>query len=83
MINMLVRLYDLPDSTDIYRRVEEARVILRRPNGYERHILAHWVGEHFSPKWVSELEWPSRASPSAPSSQPGRRFSVLRVARQL
>ena len=56
MIDMLVRLYDLPDSTDIYRRVEEAGVILRRPNGYERHILAHWVGEHFSPKWVSETK---------------------------
>ena len=56
MIDMLVRLYDLPDSTDIYRRVEEAGVILRRPNGYERHILAHWVGEHFSPKWVRETK---------------------------
>jgi len=56
MIDMLVRLYDLPDSTDIYRRVEEAGVVLRRPNGYERHILAHWVGEHFSAKWVSEAK---------------------------
>ena len=56
MIDMLVRLYDLPDSSEVYRRVEEAGVILRRPNGYERHILAHWVGEHFSPKWVSETK---------------------------
>ena len=56
MIDMLVRLYDLPDPADIYRRVGDAGVTLRRPNGYERHILSHWVGEHFSPKWVSEAK---------------------------
>jgi len=56
MIDMLVRLYDLPDPGDLYRRVEAQGVILRRPNGYERHIVAHWVGTHFSPKWVSEVK---------------------------
>ncbi len=56
MIDMLVRLYDLPPTADAYRTVTEQGVILRRPWGYERHILAHWVGEHFSPKWVSEAK---------------------------
>jgi ribosomal protein S18 acetylase RimI-like enzyme len=56
MIDLLVRLYDLPDSGELYRKVEEAGVRLRRPNGYERHIVADFVRRHFSPKWVSEAK---------------------------
>lgn len=53
---MLVRLYDLPESASLYRRVEETGVVLRRPNGYERHIVADFVERTFSPKWVSETK---------------------------
>ena len=56
MTDMLVRLYDLPDSSKVYRGVEARGVILRRPMAYERHVLADWVGKHFSPKWVSEVK---------------------------
>ena len=56
MIDMLVRLYDLPDSSEIYQGIEAEGVILRRPMAYERHIIADWVGSHFSPKWVSEVK---------------------------
>ncbi|NNC88637.1 MAG: GNAT family N-acetyltransferase [Akkermansiaceae bacterium] len=56
MIDMLVRLYDLPDYGEVYQKVEAAGVILRRPGVYERHLLADWVGTHFSPKWVSEVK---------------------------
>ena len=44
MIDMLVRLYDLPDSSEIYQGIEAQGVILRRPMAYERHIIADWVG---------------------------------------
>ena len=56
MTDMLVRLYDLPDSSEVCRGVEARGVILRRPMAYERHVLADWVGKHFSPKWVSEVK---------------------------
>ena len=56
MIDMLVRLYDLPDSSGVYEAVESAGVVLRRPMAYERHIVAKWVDTHFSPKWVSEAK---------------------------
>jgi GNAT superfamily N-acetyltransferase len=56
MIDMLVRLYELPDSGELYRKLEGEGVTLRRPHGYERHILADWVGRQFSPKWVSETK---------------------------
>ncbi len=53
---MLVRLYDLPDTGDVYARVQEEGVILRRARAYERHIVAAWAAEHFSPKWESEVK---------------------------
>ena len=56
MIDMLVRLYDLPESLDLYKRVAESGVILRRPGAYEKHLVENFVREHFSPKWVSELQ---------------------------
>ncbi|MBT8038030.1 MAG: GNAT family N-acetyltransferase [Verrucomicrobiae bacterium] len=56
MIDMLVRLYALPDTREMYAGVEEQGVILRRARAYERHIVAAWAGEHFSPKWESEVK---------------------------
>ncbi|MEM1084162.1 MAG: GNAT family N-acetyltransferase [Verrucomicrobiota bacterium] len=56
MIDMLVRLYDLPDSRELYERVEGQGIVLRRARAFERHAVTAFVGEHFSPKWVSEVE---------------------------
>jgi len=56
MIDMLVRLYDLPNSGPLYARAEEAGGILRRPGAYEKHLVENFVREHFSPKWVSEVQ---------------------------
>jgi len=56
MIDMIVNLLELPESGDLYKRVDEQGIILRRARAYERHIVAGWVGEHFSPKWVSEVK---------------------------
>lgn len=56
MIDMLVRLYDLPDSSAEYARAQEAGVIIRRPGAYEKHLVEDFVRTHFSPKWVSEVQ---------------------------
>ncbi len=56
MIDMLVHLTKLPESTALYQRVSDQGVILRRARAYERHIVADWVAKHFSPKWVSEVK---------------------------
>ena len=53
---MIVNLYELPDSVELYEKVEEQGIILRRARAYERQSVANWVGEHFSPKWVSEVK---------------------------
>ncbi len=56
MIDMLVRLYDLPESADLYEKLRGEGIVLRRPGAYEKHLVARWVGETFSPKWQSECE---------------------------
>jgi len=55
MIDLLVRLYDLPPSADLYREVAEKGVTLRRARAFELHTVAAFAAEHFSPKWVSEV----------------------------
>ena len=56
MIDMLVRLYDLPDAAELYREVAAAGVTLRRARAFEPHTVASFAKQHFSAKWVSEVE---------------------------
>jgi GNAT superfamily N-acetyltransferase len=56
MIDMLVRLYDLPDSGTFYQEVTGKGVTLRRARAFEKHTVAAFAKEHFSAKWVSEVE---------------------------
>jgi len=56
MIDILVRLYDLPDAADAYHEVAAAGVTLRRARAFEKHSVAAFAREHFSAKWVSEIE---------------------------
>lgn len=56
MIDMLVRLYDLPDSRGLYERVEAQGIVLRRARAFERHSVTDFVRANFSAKWVSEVE---------------------------
>ncbi len=51
---MLVRLYNLPLSGDLFCQLEEQGITIRRARPYEKHIVQDWVGKNFSPKWVSE-----------------------------
>ena len=56
MIDMLVRLYDLPDAREHYARVEAQGVVLRRARAFEKHTVADFARANFSPKWGSEVE---------------------------
>lgn len=55
MIDMLVRLYDLPDSAELYQRVCREGIVLRRPGPYEKHLVEDFASRHFSRKWASEV----------------------------
>ena len=56
MIDMLVRLYDLPDPAVLYQDVAAQGVTLRRARAFEKHTIAAFAKAHFSEKWVSEVE---------------------------
>ena len=56
MIDMLVRLYDLPDSSQLYAQVAAQGVTLRRARAFEKHTVAAFAREYFSEKWASEVE---------------------------
>lgn len=56
MIDMLVRLYDLPDNHQLYTDVSDKGVTLRRARAFEKHTVAAFAKTHFSEKWVSEVE---------------------------
>jgi GNAT superfamily N-acetyltransferase len=55
MIDMLVRLYDLPDSAGLYAEIEAKGVTLRRARAFEKHTVAAFA-RTFSEKWASEVE---------------------------
>ena len=56
MIDMLVRLYDLPDCSGLYQDISVRGVTLRRARAFEKHTVAAFAKAHFSDKWVSEIE---------------------------
>lgn len=55
MIDMLVRLYDLPDSAELYAQMAARGVTLRRARAFEKHTVAAFA-RTFSEKWASEAE---------------------------
>jgi GNAT superfamily N-acetyltransferase len=56
MIDMLVRLYDLPDSSALYDKVHQEGITLRRARAFEKHTVAAFARDNFSEKWASEVD---------------------------
>jgi hypothetical protein len=63
MPDMLVKLYDLPEIESVEQFEKRTGVTIRRAIAPEKHVVAKWVGEHFSPAWVSECEAAFARSP--------------------
>ncbi|MFD1177123.1 GNAT family N-acetyltransferase [Paenibacillus puldeungensis] len=56
MSDMLVKLYDLPPLESVEQFEARTGVTIRRAIAPEKHVVTKWIGEHFSPFWVSEAE---------------------------
>jgi predicted N-acetyltransferase YhbS len=55
-MDMLVKLYALPDSRPAYDRLLKAGVVMRRALAPEKHKVTAWVRKAFSEAWASEAE---------------------------
>jgi GNAT superfamily N-acetyltransferase len=55
-MDMLVKLYALPDSRDVHERLGKAGIVTRRALAPERDMVVAWVRQHFSGHWASEVE---------------------------
>jgi GNAT superfamily N-acetyltransferase len=55
-MDMLVKLYELPDSRPAYQRLQQAGITLRRALAPEKHIVTSWVRKNFSEAWASEAD---------------------------
>lgn len=56
MPDMLVKLYELPDITEVNNKVKEKGIDVRRAIAPEKHIIIDWVRTNFNPAWASECE---------------------------
>jgi hypothetical protein len=56
MPDMLVRLYDLPDSMPYYQRCAAAGFTVSRAEAWDRARLREFVKQHFGANWANEVE---------------------------
>jgi len=55
-MDMLVKLYDLPDSRDIFGALSQDGISVRRAMAPDRHKVVSFVKKEFSEAWASETE---------------------------
>jgi hypothetical protein len=55
-MDMLVKLYELPNSQAAYDRLQQSGTTMRRALAPEKHKVAAWVRSTFSEAWASEVE---------------------------
>ncbi len=55
-MDMLVKLYALPDSAPAYDRLLKAGIVMRRALAPEKHKVIAFVRQTFSEAWASETE---------------------------
>lgn len=54
MTDMLVKLYDLPDSTERYKKLEESGIKIIRPMTPNKTKVVEWIRENFGEGWADE-----------------------------
>ncbi len=55
MADMLVKLYDLPDSAPLYEKLKAEGIEIIRPMSPNRDRVLAWIREYFGDGWASEV----------------------------
>ena len=63
MPDMLVKLYELPPLHPQLWKTEKQGFVVRRPNAWEKSILADWIRDHFDLAWAAECETAFASNP--------------------
>lgn len=56
MVDMLVRLYDLPAGEPLRDALTERGIRVRPCRPFEMHAVENWIAGTFSTRWVSEFQ---------------------------
>lgn len=56
MTDMLVKLYELPESWPDFSRMLPPPIKIRKPLGAEKTLVVRWVRDTFGEAWASEME---------------------------
>jgi GNAT superfamily N-acetyltransferase len=56
MPDLLAKLYDLPDLTELRSTLEKEGILIRPAMPYEKHLAVNWVRDNFSTRWASECD---------------------------
>lgn len=56
MQDMLVKLYELPDHSELMRKLSLDGIVIRRPLAAEKSLTLEWIGKHFGSGWASEAD---------------------------
>lgn len=56
MVDMLVRLYDLPAGEPLRRSLAGQGICIRLCRPFEMHAVEAWIADTFSTRWVSEFQ---------------------------
>lgn len=63
MADLLVKLYELPESARLIEKLREDGVEIRRAIGPEKHAIVEWAEKNFSRSWASECDIALSAQP--------------------
>lgn len=55
-MDMLVKLYELPDFTEVREKMKKQSITIRRPIGPEKSHILNWVQTHFGTGWRDECD---------------------------
>lgn len=56
MGDLLVRLYDLPQTQDITAKMEEQNISIRRPMSFESRMVVKWVEDSYGQSWAMQAQ---------------------------
>jgi GNAT superfamily N-acetyltransferase len=56
MTDMLVKLYNLPESGTSISNFVAPEIKIRKPMGSEKSLIVRWVRENFGESWACEME---------------------------